>query len=363
MSEFNSIQTLYNNLKSGLDSSSKKKNISIIYAFNGVGKTRLSQEFVKLNENYEDDKIEVLCYNAFLEDDFSWDNKNHILRINPSWITELIIDEGLEKRIVENFKNILSTNIEPDLDLEKGEISFNIFSGDDNSQNNIKISRAEENIFIWSVFYTILEAILDNLNQNKENRSSNKFDELKYIIIDDPISSLDDNNLITLTTKLFDNINNYNGISKLNFLIMTHHSLFYNILCNSFKKLEKFNLNCFVLSKTNFKFKLDKLNSALFLYHLNAISEIKKAINKDEIKKYYLNLFRSLLEINASFLGLDKWYDCIVWDKKEEIIKCLNLNSHNRLSHFESKELSYEQKELFKFAVNNFIKEFKWKVE
>lgn len=52
------------------------KKVQLIYAFNGVGKTRLSREFKELiapkghgSEN-EDAKVKVLYYNAFTEDLF-----------------------------------------------------------------------------------------------------------------------------------------------------------------------------------------------------------------------------------------------------------------------------------------------------
>ena len=56
------------------------KKVQLIYAFNGVGKTRLSRAFKELispkdqdNES-EEHKIKVLYYNAFTEDLFYWDN-------------------------------------------------------------------------------------------------------------------------------------------------------------------------------------------------------------------------------------------------------------------------------------------------
>ncbi|MGM9809471.1 MAG: hypothetical protein ACI30J_01195 [Paludibacteraceae bacterium] len=56
------------------------KKVQLIYAFNGVGKTRLSREFKDLiapkNEGEEDEEtpIKILYYNAFTEDLFYWDN-------------------------------------------------------------------------------------------------------------------------------------------------------------------------------------------------------------------------------------------------------------------------------------------------
>lgn len=56
------------------------KKVLLIYAFNGVGKTRLSCEFKELispknpDDELEDAKIKILYYNAFTEDLFYWDN-------------------------------------------------------------------------------------------------------------------------------------------------------------------------------------------------------------------------------------------------------------------------------------------------
>ena len=56
------------------------KKVQLIYAFNGVGKTRLSREFKTLvapkieGEEVEDRKLKVLYYNAFTEDLFYWNN-------------------------------------------------------------------------------------------------------------------------------------------------------------------------------------------------------------------------------------------------------------------------------------------------
>ena len=52
------------------------KKVQLIYAFNGVGKTRLSREFKELvapkteGEEEEEKPIKVLYYNAFTEDLF-----------------------------------------------------------------------------------------------------------------------------------------------------------------------------------------------------------------------------------------------------------------------------------------------------
>ena len=59
------------------------KKVQLIYAFNGMGKTRLSREFKQLiapradgNEVDEPElaRDKILYYNAFTEDLFYWDN-------------------------------------------------------------------------------------------------------------------------------------------------------------------------------------------------------------------------------------------------------------------------------------------------
>lgn len=71
------------------------KKVQLIYAFNGVGKTRLSREFKELispkshDEELEESKIKVLYYNAFTEDLFYWDNDldtdaNRRFKIQPN---------------------------------------------------------------------------------------------------------------------------------------------------------------------------------------------------------------------------------------------------------------------------------------
>jgi hypothetical protein len=76
------------------------------------------------------------------------------------------------------------------------EIIFSIEGGNQESIDNIKISKAEESNFIWCVFYSLLEQVVEQLNiAEPENRSTDKFNDLKYIFIDDPVSSLDDNHI------------------------------------------------------------------------------------------------------------------------------------------------------------------------
>jgi len=419
MADFTSIETLAQDLKTKLDAVTTKKKVVALYAFNATGKTRLSNLLNWENESWDvlltedwdflvtengdkiivdNGKIKTLCYNAFLEDMFTWDNENYILKFNPhSWIIKLIVDEGLEADIVDNFKDIINSNdlkLEPSFDFAKWEVTFKIASGDDVSASNIKISKGEESIFIWSVFYTILEAAISELILLKEDRSTDAFDDLEYIILDDPVSSIDDTRIIALAIKTINLIKNdhiadkleykkkelaeqeftpeyienrlqdlraenYTDI-KLKFLITTHHALFYNVLVNSFKREKDVNFKSFSLSRDSNVFRLTEQWDSPFSYHLSVKELIQKAINNDSIEKYHFNLFRALLEKTSNFLWYENWYDCVHWENKQESIRLLNLYSHSRLSDLEPSEMSVRDKDLFQQAFKGFTQQFNW---
>ncbi len=78
-------------------------------------------------------------------------------------------------------------------------VTFKIPGSDE--EPPIKISKGEESNFIWSVFYSFLELIIDELGSAEDDRDES-FNGLKYIFIDDPVSSLDDNHLIELAVEL-----------------------------------------------------------------------------------------------------------------------------------------------------------------
>lgn len=327
-------------------------NIITIYAHNGSGKTRLSKLF---QDKYED---KILCYNAFLEDFFYWDNDNAIFKIDKnSWVLKVIKDEGLNSKIIDNFKDFTGTKIEPDINTETGNISFKLPTGDTNSQNNIKISRGEESIFVWTVFYSILEVVIEDLNE-KEGRSIEIFNNKKYIIIDDPVSSMDDTRIIAIALKvanLMQKSKNY-----FDFLITTHHPLFFNVLfCN---KHEKWNKTNYILYKSDDSFRLKKqCSESPFAYHHVIISEIKRAIDIHNLKKYHFNLFRCLLEKTANFLGYNHWKKCLNdIELEEDFLKIIDHYSHDRLAELEYNNLTEANIEIFKNVFESFYDKYKW---
>lgn len=223
------------------------KKVTLLYAFNATGKTRLSMEFKNLVNEFKDGEIikHVVYYNAFTEDLFSWDNdlendNERKLKINKNAsFIDLIERQGKENEIAERFKEFTSSKIEPNINTITGEITFSLPTGDEGAVENIKISKGEESIFIWAVFFVLMETIIAELSIDEvSDRSTDEFNDIQYIFIDDPISSLDDNHAIDIALELKHIV----GTSKnenLRFIISTHHALFYNILHTEMTKAKK----------------------------------------------------------------------------------------------------------------------------
>ena len=99
------------------------KKVQLIYAFNGVGKTRLSRTFKELiaskqgdSTGEEETAVKVIYYNAFTEDLFYWDNDldedvNRKLKIRPNGFTRWVMeDEGQANNIITLFNITQATN-------------------------------------------------------------------------------------------------------------------------------------------------------------------------------------------------------------------------------------------------------------
>lgn len=360
MPEYDSLEEIAQKIKDS------NKKVTLLYAFNATGKTRLSMEFKNLvNESGEDEIIKhVVYYNAFTEDLFSWDNdlendSERKLKINKdSSFIDLIERQGKENEIAERFKGFTSSKIEPNINTRTGEITFSLPTGDNEAIENIKISKGEESIFIWTVFFVLMETIIEELSIAEiSDRSTNDFNNIKYIFIDDPISSLDDNHAIDIALELKRII----GDSKnedLRFIISTHHALFYNVLHTEMTKAKKF-----WFSKNEDKYLIIELenNETPFGYHLMLKDELKRAIENNTIQRYHFNLMRNLLEKTAHFLGYNSWKDLINEEDKDSYIKRINLYSHSNHSALEAKELEQHEKEFLKRIYEKIILEYKWK--
>lgn len=338
-------------------------NVVSLYAFNTTGKTRLANIFENYSDESENEAIETMVYGALFEDLFSWNNASYTLHfdVEYSWILRLIKNEGLENRIVDTFKQYSPSRVEPAFDFYRGSVNFRIAKGDDQSQDNIKISRGEESLLIWSIFRTLLELVIETLENTEEDRSTDIFNDLKYVIIDDPVSSIDDTKIIDIALDLMD-ITKRLATKDIKVLIMTHHALFYNVVANSTPKKpqNRKRYGLYNLSKTNRGLQLNKQGDSPFAYHLFTKAVIQDAISTNSVERYHFNLFRALLEKTANFLGYNNWGECLTDDNRNELARLLNVYSHSRLSEIESRELSSDEKDIFETAFDQFIQDFKW---
>ncbi len=367
------------------------KKVQLIYAFNGTGKTRLSREFKQhvalRNEGDEVDQSELsrnkfLYYNAFTEDLFYWDNDleqdaEPRLRIQPNSFTDWVLkDQGQDRNIITNFQRYANEKLTPKFNEEykiKGkddkeitvrafsEVTFSLERGDDEHSGNLKISKGEESNFIWSIFYTLIEQVIDILNvAEPSERETNAFDQLEYIFIDDPVSSLDENHLIELAVDLAQLIKSNN--SDVKFIITSHNPLFYNVLHNELNSDD-----CGYKKKWLGKYRMTRLddgtfqlvqqpNDSPFSYHLYLKSELEKAIESGQLSKYHFNFLRNILEKTSTFLGYKKWGDLLpkTDDGKTNPYEAriINISSHSKHAGEEVADLTEDDKRVLRYLVN-----------
>ena len=175
-------------------------NCALVFAYNGTGKTRLSYDFAHFNRS-EGTPKHTLYYNAYTEDLFTWDNDlenntDHHLMINQG--SSLI--QGLAGyNFTESLRKYLGVFTDIDFDFHYSEdnpdlpdyVVFNKTVGDDTFES-IKVSRGEERLFVWCFFRCILDQVVGG---------NDAYKGIEFIYIDDPISSLDDNNVIAFASR------------------------------------------------------------------------------------------------------------------------------------------------------------------
>lgn len=211
--------------------------------------------------------------------------------------------------------------------------------------DNIKISRGEENIFVWCFFLAVVQLVVDKVES---------YNWVKYIYIDDPISSLDDNNVIAVASHLAQLMSN----NDVKVVVSSHHTLFFNVLCNEINKAEQLFLQKDTTSGT---YILKDTTKTPFFHHVALLKELKKASDSGELYTYHFNILRNILEKTASFHGFAHFSACIRKGEEEEepvYTRIVNLLSHGNYSLFEPKEMVPENKEHFKRILNNFLEDY-----
>lgn len=363
------------------------KKVQLIYAFNGVGKTRLSRKFKQLiaptdegDEDMEDNRAKILYYNAFTEDLFYWDNDlegdtERKSKIQPNDFTSWVFqDQGQDQNIIANFQYYTGNKLTPhfneeyfrdEKDLKSkvvafSEVSFSFERGNEGISENVKISKGEESNFIWSVFYTLIEQVISVLNvAEPDGRETNQFDQLQYIFVNDPVSSLDENHLIELAVNLTQLIKSNESAVK--FIITTHNPLFYNVLYNELNRNDgsykgKWFVKYRMVKHEDGTYQLeDQPNDSPFSYHLHLKSELEKAIEAGQLSKYHFNFLRNLLEKTSTFLGYKNWGDLLPKNADGRPnpyeTRIINISSHSKHAGEEVAELTEDDKRVLRYLV------------
>ena len=374
-----------------------KENIILIYAFNATGKTRLSVAYKDLTKKKNGGEHAGVYYNAYSEDLFVWDND------------EEHDNKDIKLNIIKSSLNVYHANLNEDLILEKlapykpkykfflnpldaanpeagfGSVSF--FIEKDETHSPIKISRGEERIFIWCFFLALFEVEGWSDKQNQ------------HFFIDDPVSSLDDNNIFITAYLLLELLKKSSDTHR-KIIITTHHMGIFSILqdwlkkgenSSSFKALEwterktiqengqeviireKQEVNKYLIRFLEFKdgkYKLIGDKKAIHLYHLLLLRLLQDAKDNDELNTYHFVLLRQALECIASFLGSGRFsyvLDKIYPEKSDVIINfkadVINAISHNKIYTQKIALLNEDNKELLSNTLQRLIDYFHFDIK
>lgn len=356
-----------NALAAHLRAELENKKFILLYAYNGTGKTRLSTTFRDLGK-YGDAR-DTLYFNAYTEDLFSWDNdldgdSERYLKLHPS----AKFFAGLEELEMDTrIRSLLQRYADFDFRLDKIEekdengkliseqrivrFSREVTDGVTTSTvDNIKISRGEENIFIWCFFLVIVQLAMDD-------DGTGPYKWVKYIYIDDPISSLDEHNAISVANHLAQLLKKQG--SRLKTVISTHHTLFFNVLCNELKKANKYFLS---RDKQPGGYVIRETGDTPFFNHVAVLAELYEAERTGRLFTHHFNMLRSILEKTASFHGYQNFSACIKQDANDEDgvlhTRLINILSHGNYSLYEPQEMLEENKNYFRKILHDFINRY-----
>ena len=305
-------------------------NCSLIFAYNGTGKTRLSYDFAHYKRK-EDKPQHTLYYNAYTEDLFTWDNdienetedREHHLLIN----TNSSLIQGLAGyNFADKLRKYLQVFVDIDFDFHydkdneeipdyvtfyKKELIHQKLNGEfqviEYLAENIKISRGEERLFVWCFFRCILDQVIGG---------NDAYKDIEYIYIDDPMSSLDDNNVIAFAEQLYSVIRQQlkqevdaqragkEKFRRIKFVVSSHHALFFHTMLHGLIGDKK--LGRYYLSRNKQKDQLvlkSMSDNTPFYYNVAMLSEVKKAIESDKLYTFHFTVLRSVMEKIKEFFG------------------------------------------------------------
>lgn len=357
---YRSLTTLATRLRSDL----RDFHSVLLYAYNRTGKTRLSMEFKKLGKRKGNGTADTLYFNAYTEDLFIWENDldsdcdRHLQLNSKSAFLKLLAELALDLSIAEYLSRY--ADFEFDIDYTSWKVTFR--KGD---EEQIKISRGEQNIFIWCIFMAICEQVI---------AGHLSYQWVKYLYIDDPISSLDDNNAIAVACDLAGLLRKAaarrdmaGSPDPLRTVFSSHHALFFNVMCNELSRRpegqNKVDHKRYFLQQPTGErvYTLRATDDTPYFDHINTLAELDRCSKSDTLYTYHFNALRSVLEKTASFFGQEDIRFCLRGLKDEALYnRALNLLSHGKYAITQPVEMVDDNKKLFRQILDDFLSKFEF---
>lgn len=379
------LRQLVTRLRDDLNNPTKPTQLVLLYAYNRTGKTRLSMEFKaagkrKTKKNPQG-HADTLYFNAYTEDLFTWENDLdgdavRVLQLNErsaffNGLKDLALDETIAGYLGRY------ADFDFDIDYSRWKISFskevmNPRRGAEPErviETNIKISRGEQNIFIWCLFMAICERMLDG---------HASYQSKKYLYIDDPISSLDDNNAIAIACDLAQLLrraasrkDQSGAPDPIKVVFSSHHALFFNVMCNELGRTKegqsKVTHKRYFLHRDNGgeTYTLRATDDTPFFHHVASLAELQRAAapGTGTLYTFHFNALRSIMEKTASFFGHADISFCLKALNTEDVAlynRALNLLSHGKYAIHEPTEMGEDNKDLFRRILEDFIAAFQF---
>lgn len=356
-----------------------KKPIIVLYAFNATGKTRLSVEFKELMRDKAKRQTGIY-YNAFSEDLFVWDNdmlhaeKEMRLSVVPSSLNRLHkdLDEGKIRALLTPYHQSYDFRFKWIGDDQAKGIDYIRFFRSEEPDKNIKISRSEERLFVWSFFLALFMEADGNLGGHQ------------YFFIDDPVGSLDDNNLFGTAARLVDLMKQNYKNSKI--IVTTHHMGFFTTLTALMKNPDagvlqfteektadgrivqandtKYDIK--FMERTGEQYVIKGNGKGTLQYHLMLLQELN-ALEADEVQPLHFVELRQILELISSFQGRGNFGRALESAGVAELDGVIVADRVNALSHQRVYEralpvVNPKDRAMLKTVVDALVKTFKFSV-
>tara|TARA_Y100001968_G_scaffold329212_1_gene378051 strand:+ start:2183 stop:3163 length:981 start_codon:yes stop_codon:yes gene_type:complete len=293
---------------------------------------------------------DTLYFNAFTEDLFFWNNdletdRDRKLILN----SESHFFDGLAELEMDNrIRPLLQRYVDFDFRIDTDEWVVRFFRPDAPDQN-IKVSRGEENIFVWCFFLAIVQLAMDG---------AEAYDWVKFVYIDDPISSLDEHNAVTVGNHLASFLARKDH--EIRTVISSHHSLFFNVMWNEIRRIDRKFAPCLLSrSRQTGEFDVAYTGDTPFFHHLALLQDLWQAKETGQVYTHHFHSLRSLLEKSSIFHGHNDFAACI---KREEddpdstlYGRLVNFLSHGNYSFYDPVEMLPENREHFIKILNDFL--------